>query len=95
VANLSLCRSDRASAFSFSLRQNPWILRGMGFELALLLGIVYTPWGRAIFGTTPISAGVWLILLPFLAAMLAIEEARKWIVWRWWRGSLGPVSEVR
>ncbi len=55
VVNVFLCRSDHASTFSFGLLENPLILWGIGFELLLLLGIVYTPWGRAIFGTAPNS----------------------------------------
>ena len=79
VVNVFLCRSDRASTFSFGLLENPWILWGVGVELLLMLGIVYTPWGHAIFGTAPIPGRVWLFIVPFMVAMLAIEEMRKWV----------------
>jgi sodium/potassium-transporting ATPase subunit alpha len=80
--NVFLCRSDRASTFSFGLLENPWILWGVGFELLLLLGIIYTPWGRAIFGSAPIPGRVWLFIVSFMVGMLAIEEIRKWVVRR-------------
>ena len=51
-------------------------------ELALILAIVYTAPGNAVFGTAPIALEVWLFMLPFAAAMLALEEGRKWWVRR-------------
>jgi len=48
----------------------------------LILAIVYTPWGNAAFGTAPIGAEAWLFMLPFAAAMLALEESRKAFVRR-------------
>jgi sodium/potassium-transporting ATPase subunit alpha len=82
AVNVFLCRSDRASTFSFGLLENPWILWGVGVELLLLLGIVYTPWGHAILESAPIPGRVWLFIVPFMVAMLAIEEIRKWVVRR-------------
>ena len=46
-------------------------------SVALILAIVYTPWGNVAFGTASIGAEVWLFMLPFAAAMLALEEGRK------------------
>jgi len=80
VVNVFLCRSDRASTFAFGLFENPLILWDVGVELLLLLTVVYTPWGRAIFGTAPIPGRVWLFIVPFMVAMLAVEEVRKWVV---------------
>jgi magnesium-transporting ATPase (P-type) len=53
---------------------------GMGFELLLLLLIDYTPWGNALFGTAPLEADVWLLIIPFGIAMLLLEELRKAVV---------------
>jgi calcium-translocating P-type ATPase len=85
VVNVFLCRSDRASTFSIGLRENPLILWGVGAEFLLLLGIIYTRWGRAIFGTAPIPGRAWLFLVPFMVAMLGVEELRKWVVRRLFR----------
>jgi hypothetical protein len=59
----------------------------MGIEvdhkrLRFLLGIVYTPGGHAIFGTGPISWLAWLFIVPFMLAMLEVEESRKRVVRR-------------
>jgi hypothetical protein len=55
---------------------------GIVAELALILAIDYTAAGNTTFGTAPIGASVWLFIVPFAAAMLVCEEARKAIV-RW------------
>lgn len=50
---------------------------GVACELALALAIVYTPLGNRLFGTAPLAPEAWLFMLPFAAAMLLLEEARK------------------
>ncbi|MBI4293989.1 MAG: cation transporting ATPase C-terminal domain-containing protein, partial [Betaproteobacteria bacterium] len=77
VVNVFLCRDDRASSFAFGFSSNRLILLGVTAEVALILGIVYTPWGQAVFGTAPFPAEAWLFLLPFAAAMFFLEETRK------------------
>jgi calcium-translocating P-type ATPase len=78
VVNVFLCRSDRESAFAYPLASNRLIVAGIAAELLLIALIVYTPPGQAIYGTAPLPAEAWLFMLPFAAAMLAAEEARKW-----------------
>ena len=51
-------------------------------EVALILAIDYTPLGHALFGTAPIGYQAWLVTVPFVAAMLALDEARKAFVRR-------------
>jgi magnesium-transporting ATPase (P-type) len=81
VVNVFLCRDARASAFS-ARPVNPLIYAGIAFELALILAIVYTWPGNALVGTAPIGIETWLFMLPFAAAMLLLEEGRKWWVRR-------------
>jgi len=78
VVNVFLCRDPRESVLATGLGGNPLLFWGIGVEVALILAIVYTPLGNAIFGTAPIGPEAWLFMLPFAAAMLALEEARKW-----------------
>ena len=80
IANVFLCRSDRRSAFAFGFFSNKLIVAGIAAEIALILLIDYTPWGNALFGTAPIPLAVWLFIIPFAFAMLALEELRKWFV---------------
>ena len=82
VVNVFLCRHPTLTAFRRSHRFNRLIVYGIAFELMLLLLIVYTPWGNALFGTAPLEAGVWLFIVPFGLGMLLAEEARKAIVRR-------------
>jgi len=77
VVNVFLCRHPRESAFAFGLLSNPLILWGIAIEIALILSIAYTSWGNVVFGTAPIGPEAWLFMLPFAAAMLALEEGRK------------------
>jgi sodium/potassium-transporting ATPase subunit alpha len=80
VVNVFLCRDPVRPAFSFGLASNPLILWGIAFELALLAAIVYLPWGRELFGTAALPLEVWLYVLPFAAAMLVLEEGRKFLL---------------
>ena len=77
VANVFLCRHPRTSTFSFAPLPSPLLYWGVAAELTLLLIIVYTPAGNRLFGTAAIDLDVWLHTLPFVAAMVVAEEARK------------------
>jgi sodium/potassium-transporting ATPase subunit alpha len=82
VANLFACRGDRAPAFRAGLAGNRLILVGVAAELAAILLIDYTGVGQLLFGTGPVPLWAWLAVVPFAAAMLALEEARKWLARR-------------
>jgi len=82
VVNAFVCRHPAHSAFAFPLAGNRLLLTGVGIEIALVLAIVYTPWGNALVGTVPIGLEVWMMMLPFAAGMLALEELRKLVVRR-------------
>jgi hypothetical protein len=45
-----------------------------------VLLINYTPWGNALFGTSPFGLEVWLFIIPFGIGMLLLEEGRKALV---------------
>ncbi|HTS52882.1 MAG TPA: cation-transporting P-type ATPase [Burkholderiales bacterium] len=79
IVNVFLCRSASRSVFSTGLLGNPLILWGAALEIALVLIIDYTPWGNLLVGTSPLAGPVWLFILPFTAAMLILEELRKWL----------------
>jgi len=82
VINVFLCRDPRASILTVGLLGNRLILLGVAVEVALILAIAYTPWGQAIFGTAALPLEAWLFILPFAAAMLLLEEARKLVARR-------------
>jgi sodium/potassium-transporting ATPase subunit alpha len=80
VTNVFACRSERTSAFQLGIFTNPLILWGIVTELAILLLIVYTPSGNAIFGTSPLPLWIFGLLALGALALLLAEEGRKFIV---------------
>jgi magnesium-transporting ATPase (P-type) len=82
VVNVFLCRSATRSVFSTGLRGNALIVLGVASEIAILIMINYTALGNALLGTAPLAGQVWGLILIFAAAMLMLEEARKWLVRR-------------
>jgi magnesium-transporting ATPase (P-type) len=80
VVNVHLCRSRRTSIFSLPLLSNRLITAGIVTEIVLILLIDYTSAGHALFGTAPIGWSTWVIILPFAASMLMLEEARKVLI---------------
>jgi magnesium-transporting ATPase (P-type) len=75
-----LCRDPLPPALSPGVLANPFMLWGIAFELTLIAVIVYTPFGQALFGTAALAPETWLFMLPFSAAMLALEEGRNVVV---------------
>jgi magnesium-transporting ATPase (P-type) len=82
IANIFLCRSERAPGWSTALGTNRLVLAGIATEIVLLLLIDYTLLGQQLFGTAAVPAAAWLVVVPFALAMLAAEELRKWAVRR-------------
>jgi magnesium-transporting ATPase (P-type) len=78
MVNVLLCRSAVRPAWHGGLGANPLLLWGLALELALMLLIAYTPWGNALLGTQPLPWDTWLYLLPWAAAMVAMDTLWKW-----------------
>lgn len=85
VVNVFLCRHPRAAAWSFRLTSNKLLLIGLGVELTLLLLIVFTPPGHAVFGTAAFAPQVWWIIAALAVLFGLLEETRKFLV-----RSMGP-----
>jgi sodium/potassium-transporting ATPase subunit alpha len=82
MANLFACRDPVESAFKSRRMRNPLIWIGLLFELTLILFIVYTPAGNALFSTAPVPLSVWLLAAALAAGMLFAEELRKRVLRR-------------
>ena len=80
VACVYLCRSSIRSVFSTRLFDNHLIVAGIGLAIGSLLLVNYAPLVNLLIGTAPVPSTLWLFLLPFAAALVALEELRKWIV---------------
>ena len=85
IVNVFLCKTPDRTLFGSAIFSNRLILWGVTLEIILILVIIYTPWGQMIFGTAPIPLSIWLFMLPFAAAMLLLEEVRKWASIKWLR----------
>ena len=82
VMNLFLCRHPLKSVLATGFAPNRLVWAGIAAEVAVILAIVYTPAGNALFGTAPLPVAAWLFVLPFALGMLALEEVRKVVVRR-------------
>ncbi len=80
VVNIFLCRHPKESALRFTLMQNPLLMLGLSVELILIMVIVYTPPGNMLFGTQPLTAEVWLLMIPMALGFGLLEELRKRLV---------------
>ena len=77
IMNVFLCRSATRSVFAMRWFDNPAVMGGVLFEIALIVFVVYTPAGNALFATSPLAAGAWLFVIPFALAMLLLDELLK------------------
>jgi sodium/potassium-transporting ATPase subunit alpha len=93
VANVFACRSDRLSLSRLGWFTNPLLLWGIATELAVLAFIIYTPWGNAIFGTSPLPAWIFGPLALGALLLLFAEETRKFIVNRFNKSRTGEVTQ--
>jgi sodium/potassium-transporting ATPase subunit alpha len=80
IVNVHLCRSHHTSIVSLPPFGNRLITAGIVTEILAIVLIDYTTLGNAVFGTAPIAPSAWLIVAPFAATMLLLEEARKGLV---------------
>lgn len=79
IGNLLGCQTTRTSAFTVGVFKNKWIIRGIIFEVLVLISIIYIPVLQGIFGTTALGIYEWLYLMTFIPIMFFAEEFRKFI----------------
>jgi len=81
------CRSDRLTACHRPLA-NRWLNAAIGWELALLGVIVYVPFLQEAFGTFPLAARDWLLVVTLAFTIVPVVEGVKWMSRRGWFGEL-------
>jgi Ca2+-transporting ATPase len=74
--NVLNSRSDELSALR-GLFSNPWIWAAIAASVLLQVAVVYAPFLQTAFGTTPLSAGDWLLCAVVGSAVLWLREAVK------------------
>jgi len=77
VGNVFASRAGRVSILRTRLLANRWIWVGVASQIAIAAAVIYTPLLQGLFGTAPLRAENWalLLLLPFLP--LLADETRK------------------
>jgi calcium-translocating P-type ATPase len=79
MGNLFACRSERLSAFRLRPAANRLLWAGLGAEALLIGAVTYLPPLQHIFGTAPLPAGAWPLLLAGPALLLLVDEVAKWL----------------
>jgi sodium/potassium-transporting ATPase subunit alpha len=82
VANVFVCRHPQQPAWRFPLFSNRLLVAGVAAEILLMLAIVYTPPGNALFGTAPLDGNIWLLGGLLALGLAAGEEIRKFVARR-------------
>ncbi|SHE56455.1 calcium-translocating P-type ATPase, SERCA-type [Clostridium fallax] len=65
------CRSERHSIFEIKLFTNPFLVGAVAISITMLVAILYVPALSAIFHTTALNFGQWLLVL-FFSGIIAI-----------------------
>jgi calcium-translocating P-type ATPase len=77
IAAVFMCRSETRSIFKQGILGNRLLLAGVFTEVLILVGI--NQWGplQRMLGTGPVPPQGWLAMIPFVAGIVLVEEARK------------------
>jgi sodium/potassium-transporting ATPase subunit alpha len=77
VANVLIWRTTRESVITKGILRNHAVVLGVAVELSLLVLVVETDIGHAIFGTASLPAAAWLVPVPFALGMFGLSECLK------------------
>jgi Ca2+-transporting ATPase len=72
-------RSQYQSIFSIGVFSNKWVLLGVGLAILLQVGVVHTPIGQLLFGTTGLSWIDWLWIALVSSSIWVADEILKWL----------------
>ena len=78
MLNVFVCRSLVEPFYRIPLRQNPWVLAAVLASTGAQLALLYWPPLQRVFGTVPISADKWLIVMGIAVLGLVALETSKW-----------------
>jgi Ca2+-transporting ATPase len=80
-------RSDRYSVFRRPFA-NRWLNLAIGWEIVLLLVVLYWPVLHRPFGTVALSLADWAIVVPAAFTVSPVLEIAKWLERRGWLGKM-------
>jgi Ca2+-transporting ATPase len=70
-------RSETYSIFSIGIFSNKWMVLATGSSFLFLLAAIYLPFLQPFADTFPLSAGDWLMMLPFMFVAPTAAEIMK------------------
>jgi Ca2+-transporting ATPase len=70
-------RSERASLFQIGVFSNKWMQIAFLSSVALLIGVVYTPFVNTVFGVVPLGGVAWEYLAPLILLPAVVDEVTK------------------
>lgn len=73
------CRSLERSLFNLGVNQNRWLLAAVGWELTLLLLVVYLPFLQGAFNTYSLTVVDWAVALSSALTIIVAAEIYKLI----------------
>ncbi len=82
VGNAFACRTERNRGRSLGWLSNPALLRGIGIDIIILMGLIYFPPLARIFGHQPLPPVLWLGLVTFPVILYSLDWVRKMVL-RW------------
>ncbi len=78
ITYLFNCRRWQQPSYTISaLLANGWAWASVGLLILMQLAFTYLPWFQAIFGTTVLPLGYWLLVLGFGLLVFILVEAEK------------------
>jgi cation-transporting ATPase F len=80
IAYLVNCRSLDRVLPEKGARHNPWLLVGIAVTIGLQLAFTYASWMNALFGTAPLGAAQWAVIVAVAVLVWPVVELEKW--WR-------------
>jgi Ca2+-transporting ATPase len=81
------CRSDRHSVFHRPFA-NRWLNLAVGWEIVLLIAIVYVPFFQPAFGTFRLTLADWALVGGLGFSIVPVLEGVKWMARRGWFGEV-------
>ena len=81
------CRSDRLTVFHRPWG-NRWLNAAVGWELVLLMVIIYVPYFHKAFGTFSLALSDWGLALLVAVSIVPAVEAVKWMARKGWFGEM-------
>jgi magnesium-transporting ATPase (P-type) len=82
VGNVLASRTNKASIFKTSFKNNKWIWLGIASQITIISALVYVPILQGLFGTTGLGPLDWAFLALLAGIVIFAEEIRKWVTRR-------------